>query len=108
MERDQAKELVKKVVSYFPNWRPDKDAIAYWIDRLEKEAYDRVDQNLENYLGLGKEFAPSISVLIRKGSLASQLPLYTPSKEDLAIHDRYMESIGRVTGDAVGVSKDVG
>lgn len=99
MEREQAKDLVKRVVSYFPNWRPDKDVITSWVDRLEKESYERVERNLEDYLKLGKEFAPSISVLIRKGSIASQLPLYSPSKEDLSSNERYLESLRRAAGE---------
>jgi hypothetical protein len=108
MDREQAKKLVKKVVSYFPNWRPDKDVIAFWVDRLEKEAYERVDSNLENYVSLGKEFAPPISVLIRKGSIASQLPLYTPSEEDIAANDRYLASLGRAAGEHVSLPQDMG
>jgi len=67
MTKEQAVFIVKKLVSFYPNWKVDRDIIGFWVDRLQQEDYENVTANVDEYT-TSSEYPPSIAAIIKPNS----------------------------------------
>lgn len=75
MERNQAKELFKKIKIAYPRFDPenDIDTAIFWLDRLEKGDYEKSRAQLEYFIETSK-WQPTIAdVLVRKKPSDSEI-----------------------------------
>jgi len=80
MTKEQAVFIVKKLVSFYPNWKVDRDIIGFWVDRLQQEDYENVTANVDEYT-TSSEYPPSIAAIIKPNSGLKE-------GERLSVHDR--------------------
>lgn len=81
MLKEEAVDIVKKIVAWFPSWRVDKEVIKVWVETLEPLDHEYVKKNLEDYMKQGSEFPPSMSVLMRRETVRPPLDMVDPDEE---------------------------